>query len=406
MSGDNTKDKIYYKPKYAQFIVALCGCALVFLGQVIAIIAGLFLVGSALIVQFAVKDYLVFELTDHSIIIYDPKGKEEVIGEIEYTDIEEWNVNRRKAYSLYLRLSNGRELLRETYQVGKLERRLKKRLPGKETMEIQAKKNRETKLVFRNPFNKKNKGKTEKTDTKKLYFDLVKGQIEDTYKTQHSKIKEIANIICDHMVKGGVIQLFGTKHGSEFVNELNYRAGGFAPYHAMNVDILDLHGEIQHDKIADGSVYEDLSVIPTLLAHYKLDDRDMIILVSQYGNEPVIVELAKMYKDKGQTVIAVVNKASYDAAESRHEGGKLLDYADAWLDMGSPEPDIAMTVKGLKVGQTSSTIANVIAQMLTAELYACYEERGLEAPVLLSANIDGADAHNNSLTNVYGGRVR
>ncbi len=405
MNEANTKDKIYFKPKYAQIIVALCGIALVFFGQIIAIIMGIFLLAFAIIVQFGVRDFLVFELTNHSIIIYDAKGKEEVIEEIEYVAIEEWNVNRKKSYSLYLKLIDGREILRDTYQVGKLERRLKKYIHDKETMEIQARKNRETKLTFRNPF-KKNNTKSEKKDVKKEYFDLVKRQIEETYTTQIESIKTVANIIHEHMVNGGVIQLFGTKHGNEFVNELNYRAGGLAPYHGMNVDILDLHDEINHKKIADGSIYEDISIIPTLLAHYKLDERDMIILVSQYGNEPVLVELAKMYKDKGQKVIAVINKASYDVAERLHEGGKLLDYADVWLDMGSPEPDIAMTVKGVKVGQTSSTIANVLAQMLTAEVYACYEKNGIEAPVLLSANLKGADEHNNSLTGLYEGRVR
>ena len=406
MSEVNTKDKIYYKPKYAQLIVAICGCALVFLGQVVAIVMGLFLVVTALVVQVGVKDYLVFELTSHSIKIYNYFPGAHSVDEVEYNDIEEWNVNRKKPYSLYLKLSDGKEILRDTFQVGKVERRLKKYLPGKETMEIQAKKNRETKLVFRNPFKKKTNTKQEHPDIKKDYFDLVKRQIEATYTKQITSIKDIAKIIYDTMENGGVVQLFGTKHGNEFVNELNYRAGGLAPYHGMNVDILDLEGEVEHDKIADGSIYDDISIIPTLLAHYKLDERDMIILVSQYGNEPVIVELAKMYKEKGQKVIAVINKASYDEAEPRHEGGKLLDYADGWLDMGSPESDVAMTVKGIKVGQTSSTIANVLAQMLTAEVYACYVASGKEAPVLLSANLKGADEHNNSLTNAYEGRVR
>ena len=63
-------------------------------------------------------------------------------------------------------------------------------------------------------------------------------------------------------------------------------------------------------------------------------------------------------------------------------------------------------INGLKVGQLSSTVSNVTAQMLTAELYDWFKSQGKEAPVLLSANIKGADVHNNTLTDPYGRRVR
>ena len=244
-------------------------------------------------------------------------------------------------------------------------------------------------------------------DVKKEYFDLLKGQIQDAYLEQSEKMKKVANVICDTMENGGVVQLFGSRHANEFVNELNYRAGGLAPYHGMNVSILDLNGLVDHEVIATNKIYDDTSYLDLLLSQYKLDDRDMIIVVSQYGNEPLVVELAKRYHDKGQKVVAVVNMASYEVSKPEHESGKkLLDFADMYLDMGSSEPDTALEVAGYRVGQTSSTVANVIAQMLTGEVYNCFKERGKEAPVLLSANLKGADAHNNALTDVYEGRVR
>ena len=244
-------------------------------------------------------------------------------------------------------------------------------------------------------------------DVKKEYFALVKASINDAYLEESSDLKKVANIICDTMVNKGVVQLFGSKHANEFVNELNFRAGGLAPYHGMNVSILDEKGLVDHDIIESNAVYDDTKYLDLLLSQYKLDDRDMIIIVSQYGNEPLVVELAKRYHDNGQKVIAVVNMKSYEVALAKHESGKkLLDYADMSLDMGASEPDVALKIGDYRIGQTSSTIANVIAQMLTGEVYNCFIERGLEAPVLLSANIKGADVHNNALTDVYEGRVR
>ncbi|MBO7677887.1 MAG: hypothetical protein J6S49_10300 [Erysipelotrichaceae bacterium] len=127
----------------------------------------------------------------------------------------------------------------------------------------------------------------------------------------------------------------------------------------------------------------------------------MYCLVSFYGNEPLVIELAKRAKAKGQKVVGVVNKKSYDKA-----GGTLLEYCNAYLDMCADEPDVALNIDGVKTGQLSSTVANVIAQMLTAEVYKYFTDNGKKAPVLLSANVKGADVHNNSFTDPYGRRIR
>lgn len=238
-------------------------------------------------------------------------------------------------------------------------------------------------------------------DIKKAYFELIKDRVSDAYEKQKDQIKAVAEMFSTCMENMGVVQLFGVRHGEEFVNELNYRAGGIAPFHGLKLKELVLKELLKQDEIDSGEVYGDLSVIDKFARIYDLDDRDMYCLVSFYGNEPLIVELARRAKEKGQKVVAVVNRKSYDKY-----GGKLLDYADLYLDMDADEPDLALDIDGVKTGQLSSTVCNVIAQMITAEVYNSFVSKGKEAPVLLSANIKGADIHNNSLTDPYGRRVR
>ncbi len=238
-------------------------------------------------------------------------------------------------------------------------------------------------------------------DIKKAYFELIKDRVSDAYEKQKDQIKAVAEMFSSCMENMGVVQLFGVRHGEEFVNELNYRAGGIAPFHGLKLKELVLKELLKQDEIDSGEVYGDLSVIDKFARIYDLDDRDMYCLVSFYGNEPLIVELARRAKEKGQKVVAVVNRKSYDKY-----GGKLLDYADLYLDMDADEPDLALDIDGVKTGQLSSTVCNVIAQMITAEVYNSFVSKGKEAPVLLSANIKGADIHNNSLTDPYGRRVR
>lgn len=238
-------------------------------------------------------------------------------------------------------------------------------------------------------------------DIKRQYFDLIQKKINTAYDNQHDKFKEVVKLFGDCMSNGGVVQLFGVNHGEEFVNELNYRAGGIAPYHAFRTKDLMLKGLISQKDIDSGEIYNNTKFVDMCFENYQIDNRDMITLVSYYGNEPLVLEFAKRYKENGQKVVAVVNKKAYDKTNSN-----LLDYCDAWLDMEADDPDIALEINGTKVGQLSSTTTNVIAQMLTADLYEYFVKNGKEAPVLLSANIKGADVHNNSLTDPYERRVR
>lgn len=238
-------------------------------------------------------------------------------------------------------------------------------------------------------------------DIKKEYFELIKKKVNEAYDLEHEQLKKVAAMFGECMENLGVVQLFGVRHGEEFVNEMNYRAGGIAPFHAYKFRDLILNKKLEQSKIDSGEVYNDPSVIERFEELYELDDRDMYCLVSFYGNEPLVIELAKKAKAKGQKVVGVVNRKSYDRV-----GGRLLDYCDAWLDMSADDPDVALDIDGVKTGQLSSTVTNVIAQMLTAEIYKYFIDQGKQAPVLLSANIKGADVHNNSLTDPYGRRIR
>ncbi|MBQ6335130.1 MAG: sugar isomerase domain-containing protein [Erysipelotrichaceae bacterium] len=238
-------------------------------------------------------------------------------------------------------------------------------------------------------------------DIKKQYFELVKDGIERNYDRQLEKIEKVAAMFTECMGKGGIVQLFGVRHGEEFVNEMNYRAGGIALFHGLKFKDLVLNELIDQKDVDSGAILDDVSVADKFESFYELDDRDMYCLISAKGNEALLIELAKRAKDKGQRVVGVVNKASYDIND-----GKLLEYCDEWLDMGADEPDTVLDIDGIKTAQLSSTEANIIAQMLTAEIYRCFIEKGEEAPILLSANIKGADVHNDSLTDPYGRRIR
>ena len=75
-------------------------------------------------------------------------------------------------------------------------------------------------------------------DIKLQYFNILKQAIERAYVDEHEKLTKVADLFYDTIQENGVIQLFGVKHGEEFVNELNFRAGGLAPYHGIGLKEL------------------------------------------------------------------------------------------------------------------------------------------------------------------------
>lgn len=236
-------------------------------------------------------------------------------------------------------------------------------------------------------------------DIKRQYCDVILEQIDKNYDAQHEKIVKIGHEFTECMINGGVVQLFGDKLCEEFVNELFFRAGGIVGFHANRAKEAALAGKLDPKSVADSSYLNDPSSIDKILSIYEMNAKDMWVIISINGNEPAVIELAKKVKAQGYHLVAVTNLSSYKANK-----GTLLDFADEYLDFGSEDPDLTIQIGNEKYGQWSTTIGSVIAQEIMAEVYATFVEKGIEAPVLLSANINGADVHNNNLVAQYGGR--
>ena len=61
---------------------------------------------------------------------------------------------------------------------------------------------------------------------------------------------------------------------------------------------------ITQDEYDSGEVYNREDILNLMLDLYKLDKNDTYVLVSQYGNEPLLIELAKYCKDNGHKIVA------------------------------------------------------------------------------------------------------
>lgn len=242
--------------------------------------------------------------------------------------------------------------------------------------------------------------------TIKEYFEEAKNGIANAKEKQRDNIVETASVMGDCMLSNGVVQLFGLNHGLAFSMELGYRAGGLMPFHQIKTRDLALRGVLSEDEINDSVFNNREEVAEMLLNLYCIEDTDMFVLVSQSGCEALIVEVALLVKAKGHKVLAVVSKETQDVSVSTHSSGKKLgDIADLVIDNCTPSLDVVVALdEKISLAQNASIIGNVLAQMITAETYRYLINKGEDAPVLLSANIKGADVHNRKLSDQYLGR--
>lgn len=242
--------------------------------------------------------------------------------------------------------------------------------------------------------------------TTKDFFQVAKQYLEKAKETQREPIKNAAAMMANCMETDGIVQLFGIDQGRAFSMELGYRAGGLMPFHQFNTKDLALRGVISEQELYAEGFNNRTEMAHKLWDLYRVEPTDMFILISNTGCEGIIVETALMAKEKGKKVIAVVSKATCAETDSKHPSGKkLVDVADIVIDNCSLSHDALLDLDGThKITQISTITGNVIAQMITAEVYHYLKNKGSECPVLLSANIKGADVHNRALSDKYLGR--
>ncbi|MCL5046514.1 MAG: SIS domain-containing protein [Actinobacteria bacterium] len=223
--------------------------------------------------------------------------------------------------------------------------------------------------------------------------------------TQSGAIESAADLIADSLSRGGVVHLFGAGHSHMLCEEAFYRAGGLA---AIN-PILD-PGLMPHEGAVRSSLLERLEGYgQILIAQQDLRPGEVIVVISTSGRNAVPVEVALEAKKRGLTVVAITSAEYSRFTTSRHSSGKLLlDVADVVIDNCGVPGDAILEHPGVpvKFAPTSTAVGAAIINAIMAEAGEKLAVRGIEPPVFLSGNLDGADARNLELVGRYKNRVR
>ena len=235
----------------------------------------------------------------------------------------------------------------------------------------------------------------------KAYFENMAKVLEKVQDTQSDALEAGAKMMCEATMNGRNIFAFGCSHAGLLALELYYRTGGMAtinpvraPGLCLDVDPATMTSKIE--RLPDyGKVIVDGNPI---------GEGDVVIIHSVSGRNTVTVDFALRCKEKGAKVIALTNMEYSSGVSSRHPSGKrLYEVSDLTLDNCGCPGDGSLEIAGVpeKVGPTSTAVGAAMLNAMMSRAVELVTEAGGVAPIFMSANVDGGDAHNKAMLAKY-----
>ena len=220
--------------------------------------------------------------------------------------------------------------------------------------------------------------------------------------TQTPTLKKVAAAIADRMEQGGMLYVVGSGHSHMVGEEFYARAGGLACIRMIAPMELTLGEHPMKSTMVERSA----EYARVILTQYKITERDMVMIVSNSGRNPLPVELALELKRRGVPTVAFTSLRHSGESSSRHISGKrLFEVCDYVIDNCGCPGDACMDLEGVRgrMGSTSSIVGMFMAQSLSLLLARELADRGMEVPVFLSSNLDEGDRWNGHIMEKYYG---
>lgn len=236
------------------------------------------------------------------------------------------------------------------------------------------------------------------------YFHKIEEMLREVLAAEAGRMRQAAAKVADCIAAGGIVHLFGCGHSHILTEEVFYRAGGLVPVRPIFYEPLMLH----EGAVKSSELERQNGLAERFMAEQDIRPGEVMFVLSTSGRNPVPVDVAQAAKAKGAYTIGITSMAYSQSQPSRHISGlRLADAVDLAVDNRSVKGDAVLTHEkvGTPFAPTSTVVGAAILNAILAGAVSELAERGVEPPVFLSGNIDGADAHNAALIANYRERI-
>lgn len=240
------------------------------------------------------------------------------------------------------------------------------------------------------------------------FADTALTQLSRVLSEQRENILAGGSVLATALAGGGILHAYGTGHSRSIALELVARAGGLIPTNLLAIKDLVLWGGRPPETIRDPTYEREPGVAAAVLALHDVRPGDVMVIASNSGINPAIVEMAGLVRARTVPVIAIGSLAHSRSVHSRDStGATLFDHADVVVDTMTPAGDAVVPLpKGGSACGTSTLSGVFIAQLLVAGAIDELARRGVDIPVYRSMNTGGSDTANADAALRWAGRLR
>jgi uncharacterized phosphosugar-binding protein len=240
----------------------------------------------------------------------------------------------------------------------------------------------------------------------KAYLDSAITLLREVLETQREAIEEAGRLCAEAIAGGGLIHVFGTGHSHILAEEGYDRAGGLLAVNPILVGDLMLH----EGGLRSGPLERLSGLAEVILNHEPVRRGDVLVVASNSGRNAAPVEMAQLARERGVKVVGITSLQHSGSVPSRTPGGRrLFEVVDVVIDNRGVPGDAVLPVpgarEGMRMAATSTVTGAAIIQAILAETVARLAATGAEVPILMSANVEGADEHNERQLRRLGPRV-
>jgi len=236
------------------------------------------------------------------------------------------------------------------------------------------------------------------------YFRKSIEVLKEVEETQQDKVILAADMISQAIMNGNTIHVSGCGHSSILAQEIFYRGSGL-----IVVNPIFVPGTLLTDHpVSMGTAIERMEgYARNVLDAVRTRPGDVIIVVSTGGRNAVSIEMAMEAKKRGMKVIAITSSLYRDLPSRHSSGKKLQDVGDLVIDNRAAAGDAILDVQGLglKVGPTSTLSGTFILQAIVCQAIENMVKAGVEPPIAMNGNLEGADAYNTRVFDLYRDRI-
>jgi uncharacterized phosphosugar-binding protein len=226
-----------------------------------------------------------------------------------------------------------------------------------------------------------------------IYVHEIEKLIQKLKSSQIPAIKLAAERITEAILASHLVYVFGTGQSGLMAYEVDHRAGGIQQF----LPVLD-QGLNMNSGAARSLGLERLpGYARIVIEDYDVQPGDVLIVVSNSGKNVVPIEMARVGKEKGATIVAITAR-EYSASLTSEEasGKRLFEVADVVLDSGCPPGDALVQLEGMsaRIAASSTVMGALILNALVTQVGENLLKLGVVPAVAMSGKLPGAQEYN------------